>query len=455
VIASAILIALVLPSMAVGGQAGLEAVRGEWFLPEGSTDWGFGTAITIENSEGQANAVIVTYNLESGPVELPEIVLPGTSQTTLNPQDAVGRADFSTHVRTVEARPGGGFNIACDRTMRWTGRGAASPEGHSSIAYTLPHYENEPAPPGNTWYLPDGSSKWGFETWLLLQNVSGQAQEATITYMVEGEGPVTVNEVIPASARRTFSMRDHIGERDASIMVEGPGIFAERSMYRYDRREGMDSIGTDTPATDYYLAEGSTAWGFSTFVLIQNPGESAASVTLTYMTDTGPVNQPAFNLPAQSRKTVRVSDFLPNRDFSVLVHASEPIVAERSMFWSTATGEACHDSIGVRSPSTAMFLPDGQTSGGYETFILVQNPNDEPASVMLYFYNAYGGPTETLSATIDPWSRKTFNMKDAVTNGRAATAVSSASGIIAERAMYWYNRGAGAGTVGATPMEIR
>jgi hypothetical protein len=453
--AAVIVVVLISPATAPARTHGLVVAAGEWYLPEGSTDWGFSTSITIENAESQPNTVIVTYCLESGPVVQPEIVLPGTSQTTINPAEAIGHQDFSTQVRTSDARAGGVYGIACDRTMTWTGPGAASPEAHSSIAYTLPYYEVQPAPSSNTWYLPDGSAKWGFETWLLLQNVSNQPQDAKITYMIEGEGARTVHETVPPSTRRTFSMKDHIGEEDASIKVEGTGIYAERSMYRQNRREGADSIGTDTPASDYYLAEGSTAWGFSTFVLIQNPNPATASITLTYMTDTGPVRQPAFNLPGESRETVRVSDFLPNRDFSVLVHGNLPVIAERSMFWNSRTGEACHASIGVNASFTAMYLPDGQTSGGYETFILVQNPNGEPASVMVYFYNAYGGPTETLSATIAPWSRKTFNMKSAVTNGRASTAVSADRGIIAERSMYWYDRGAGAETVGAWPREIR
>jgi hypothetical protein len=79
-------------------------------------------------------------------------------------------------------------------------------------------------------------------------------------------------------------------------------------MYRNSRREGHESIGTTTPATDYYLAEGTTGWGFVTWLLIQNPNSTAANVTITYMTSSGPQPQAAFSLDANSRKTIRVND---------------------------------------------------------------------------------------------------------------------------------------------------
>ncbi|MEW6554527.1 MAG: S8 family serine peptidase, partial [Actinomycetota bacterium] len=43
-----------------------------------------------------------------------------------------------------------------------------------------------------------------------------------------------------------------------------------------------------TPATAWYLAEGSTAGGMETFILVQNPGGVPAEVTLSFMTDGGP-----------------------------------------------------------------------------------------------------------------------------------------------------------------------
>lgn len=444
-----------IPVAALASNASAIMALGEWNLPEGSSAWGFSTYITIENAEAQQNTVIVTYNLNTGPVVFGEVTLPPLSQTTLSPMATIGNKDFSTYIRTKNMRAGGGFDIACDRTMAWQGPGALAPEAHSSIAYCTPYYEVSPPPATNTWYLPDGSSKWGFETWLLIQNTSATDQVAAITYMIEGSLPITVNKTIPASSRQSFSMKDSIGPQDASIMVQGPHLYAERSMYRYDRREGCDSIGTDTPANDYFLAEGSTAWGFSTFVLVQNPGLTPANVTLTYMTNSGPVPQAPFQMPAQSRKTIKVSDYLPNKDFSTQVHADQPIIAERSMFWNMGYGEACHVSIGVPRAYTMMFMPDGQTTSNCETFTLVQNPNPTAVDVTVQYLDADGQGTQTVNANIPAQTRMTFNMAGSGVPSRASIMVTCSQGIIAERSMYWNNRNAGAETVAATQMEIR
>jgi hypothetical protein len=137
----------------------------------------------------------------------------------------------------------------------------------------------------------------------------------------------------------------------------------------YNRREGHDSIGTTTPATDYYLAEGTSGWGFTTLVLIQNPQPNPTQVAVTYMIGAGPVTIPRFTMPANSRKTINVNATasLPNTDFSTMVHGSVPVIAERAMYWNNGTGEACHDSIGMDSPHKTFYLPDGETTNGRET----------------------------------------------------------------------------------------
>ena len=83
-------------------------------------------------------------------------------------------------------------------------KGASAPEGHSSVGVTSP---------ATTWYLPEGSTNWGFETWLLIQNPNATEASCDVTYMIEGEGPKTVNHKVPANSRESYSMADDIGSR--------------------------------------------------------------------------------------------------------------------------------------------------------------------------------------------------------------------------------------------------
>ncbi|MCG2796574.1 MAG: DUF5719 family protein, partial [Actinomycetia bacterium] len=300
-----------------------------------------------------------------------------------------------------------------------------------------------------------GSSAWGFECWLLIQNPNAAEATAQVTYMIEGADPVTVEKKVPAQSRKSYNMADDIGAEDASIkVVSDISVIPERAMYRNNRREGHDSIGTTTPATDYYLAEGTTDWGFTTYVLVQNPNDTPADVTVTYMTGGGPVPQAPFTMEPNSRKTIRVNDVLPGEDLSTKVHGSQPIIAERAMYWGEGTplGEACHDSIGMSMSHKTFYLPDGQTSDGRETYTLIQNPNTADVTVEITYMTPDGQGNVTKTEKVPASSRKTCNMLEhSGITGRASIMVTSKTEgkkIMVERAMYWNSRGAGTDTIG-------
>ncbi|MFH1151050.1 MAG: DUF5719 family protein, partial [Actinomycetota bacterium] len=313
-----------------------------WYLAEGTTAWGFSTYIDILNPNPSEQAVRVTYLFAGGGSLSAQLAVPALSQTTLTNDHLTevlgGGADFSTKVECIDVSK----TIAVDRTMYWTGGAGAgdplnptlSPEGnggsqeaHSSVGVT------EPA---STWYFPEGSSKWGFECWLLIQNPTPHEATLHVTYMIDGEGPTVFVHTVGPNSRASVDMAGDIGDKDASIMVESSvPVICERTMYRNQRREGHNSTGATAPATTYYLAEGTTAWGFTTYVLVQNPNSAEAEVTLTYMTDEGPEQQAPFTMPANSRRTVRVNDALPDKDFSTKVEADRGVIAERAMYWES------------------------------------------------------------------------------------------------------------------------
>lgn len=424
-----------------------------WYLAEGTSAWGFSTYITIENPNGQQVSADVTFMTPTGPHGYPPIKLPPTSQTTIVPREMLGfETDFSTRVVCVE-----GKTIAVDRTMQWTGPGAVSPEGHCSIGATAP---------AKTWYMPEGVSSFGFETWLLIQNPNNTEADCTVTYMIEGVGPKTLVKKVPANSRRSYDMVDDIGQEQASIeLAANIPVIAERATYRNLRREGQESLGTTLPAHGYYgalqvptsqdcyLAEGSTNYGFTTYLLLQNPSSSEARVTVTYMHEGGPLPQEPVLMSPKSRKTIRVNDVLPDKDFAIHVHSSVPVAAERAMYWGAGTprGEASHDTIAMTSLHDSYYFPDGQAGDGYETFTLVQNPSGKTVPVDVKYFSPEGKVLASFALNVPAGSRRTLNLGDKIQKGRAAIQVrcrNPQDTIMAERAMYWNGRGAGTVTIG-------
>jgi hypothetical protein len=426
-----------------------------WYLAEGTTAWGFGSAINIQNPNAVNCNARITYMLPGGATKEQVVGLPPASQVSVNPADTVGSSDFSTKVECTQGR-----TIAVDRTMAWSSGYGQSLGEHNSIGVTAP---------AKTWYLPEGSSAWGYESWLLIQNPGDTQASCDVTYMIEGVGPRTINHKIAAHSRATFNMFDEIGEADASIKVDSDiAVIPERAMYTYwnspeqgksVRREGHDSIGTTVTAKDFYLAEGTSAWGFMTYILVQNPNDSAATVQLTCMTNNGPSVLRPFSMPANSRKTVRMNDVIPNQDFSTRVHADKPIVAERAMYWSAgdSTGKATHDSIGIDAAHTNWYLPDGgcgTDDGGTETFTLVQNPNSSQVAITVTYMSQGGTNNIVFTDTIGANSRKTYNMADqygqTANIGASILVQCNTAGrkIIVERAVYANGRWAGTDTIG-------
>src|SRR5450759_20643 len=178
-----------------------------------------------------------------------------------------------------------------------TGPVVVRTQGVSSNTDKVFTVTGNPIPPiptaAQTWYLPEGSTAWGFEHYLMMEKTTDIDATVTIIYNTAQYGriprPQQLN--VPPSSRVTLKVNDDIPNVDLSIEVQSTQkIVCERSIYWNNRIEGTDSIGTTTPAKSWYLAEGCTTYPFETWVCIQNPSlTSTANVDITYMTSHGVV----------------------------------------------------------------------------------------------------------------------------------------------------------------------
>ena len=97
-------------------------------------------------------------------------------------------------------------------------------------------------------YLPDGQTSSGFETWTLVENPNPDPVTIRVTYLFQGgQDFITFTEQIPAETRSTYSMADEVPSSRASILVEslddGSPVIVERSMYKDNRSSGTDTVG--------------------------------------------------------------------------------------------------------------------------------------------------------------------------------------------------------------------
>ena len=195
----------------------------------------------------------------------------------------------------------------------------------------------------------------------------------------------------------------------------------------------------------FYMA----SQNFDEYLLIQNPGDTEAQCTITYMFPGGGTMEENCTVGAQSRYTICVNERVQNSEVSVKVSSNQPVVAERAMYFDflgsgRKGGHAC---MGVNEARTEWCFAEGYTGGDFDTFFLVQNPNDAEAHLTVSFMGN-GGEVDELYYTLEPFSRMTIwmDLEPGLDNGEFSTEMQSDLPVVAERAVYFGYKGLGGGT---------
>lgn len=300
------------------------------------------------------------------------------------------------------------------------------------------------------WYFAEGNVH-DYAERLAVLNPGPNA--ANVRFMLLRQpGPVVREATVPAGGRADLIVNTVFSDTtDVPAIVESnTAVIAERFM-----DFGSDitaSPGITRPARVWYFAEGSTDGDRKTFLLLFNPQRDEVSATITYMQGDGATAEQQVRIPALRRTVVSVADTLPGVGFGARVIASQPIVAERTMIFgpgSTLTSGGVHTAPGVQTLGRRWYFAEGTTQAPMRMWVLVLNPNAQPANVAVTFLTA-DGTTLTRRYAIPPTTRLPINVNEVVPDLGVATTIEADRPVAAERAMYWKDGGAGMVTAGAT-----
>jgi uncharacterized repeat protein (TIGR01451 family) len=323
----------------------------------------------------------------------------------------------------------------------------------------------------NEWLIAEGSTGGGFDTYILVQNPGSDRASVTVTFASEA-GPVKpVNLSMAPWSRATIRMADYVPDcwQVSTLVQSDRPIAAERSTY-WDRqlvgesdrpgspapwqmRSGHSDLGVPVEAGGStrrgsnvnYFAEGATAGIFDTWILLYNANKTDATARVTFMTEKGEVKYRSVVVGANSRATVHLDEYIPDSyHVSTEVVSDKPLVAERSVYWDPDESSkqpwqmtGGHSTSGTTTPGTRWFLTEGSTGGGFETFLLLLNPNEKKVTAHLTFSDITG-IIRTRLVEIPARSRITLKASDyAPDNFSVATQVLCSEPIVAERSTYW------------------
>jgi len=284
--------------------------------------------------------------------------------------------------------------------------------------------------------------------WLLLQNPNDEPITARVTFMKRDGSQVIKDEELPPASRKTLFVNQLIPDSEVSVKVESDSpLLAERSMYF--STDGHGTAGAPNPSKEWYMAEGSTSGDFDTWVLLQNPQETPANVSLIFLTSEGKKVETTLGIPPTSRRSIYVDELVPDAEVSTIVLSDQPIIAERSMYFRRTGG---HGGVGASRLANSWYLAEGQAGQGLQSWILVLNPNQQVANLKVTFFREDGTSSIGYFAA-KPGSRLSLYVNNLLNPGRFAVQVDSDQPIMVERSVYFAGGRGGHNVVAASQLS--
>lgn len=405
----------------------------KWYLAEGATTSTFIEEILLANPNPGAASITITFLKSDGTTVSHALTLAANSRATVDvngivPNDAVSAVVDSS------------IDIVVERTMYHPG--ATRRGGHTSAGVLNPALQ---------WHLAEGATGF-FNTFVLLSNPSTTTDaQVRVTFLRSSGSPVIYNYTVARNSRYTVWVNSEVPElvnASFSTLVESTNavpIIVERSMYWNNFEGGHETAGVSAPSTTWRFAEGYTAGGFNTFLLLGNPSSSVTSnVAVTYYLENAAPVVKNYVVGPQARLDVWVNQIpeLQNVPFSMLVQASSGIVAERAMYWGNFIDG--HATTGLTQEATKWGFAEGLERGHYGTyfssFFLLANSTGTAANMRATFYREDGTGIQR-TFTVPANSRYTLIAAayPELANQRFATFFESTNAVpvIAERAVYW------------------
>lgn len=390
-----------------------------WFLAEGANNATFAQEILVGNPSSQALKVTVTL-LKQDDAEAPILTktfdLAASSRLTVRlGSDFQLNGSASARVDAVLASDNTTpADIVVERTMYF--QGATQPGSHNASGVTLTGL-------AESWTLAEGSGGI-FETFVLVANPNATPTTVRATYLTGTGQQFVTTQTAPPNSRLTFYPRGEHAElatADFSTQIDsltsGNNVIAERAMYFDQFRSGHDALGVTSPSTTWLFAEGFTGGNaetaFETFLLLANINVTETIATVDFLLDNGEVVSRSYTLGPRQRFNVWVDHEgrafdarLNGAAFGIRVTATQPIVAERAMYWGTpSAGDVTTPSLPWREGHATAGVPNGQPRWGFaegqqgtfgagatkfDTFFLLANPNNVPVQVQATFVREDG-----------------------------------------------------------------
>ena len=327
----------------------------------------------------------------------------GGNSTLTAMATANGRGQFSVVIAIPTSTAGGTYTVSARSSS--TGRSLSARLTVATLKPSVVVVPASAAAPGT----PVTLNIFGFPAGVQISLYVGNSKLTTVT--ANKAGQATTKVTLPTS----------LATGSYTVTAAGSG----------GRKAYVALAVQRAVSTHYYFASLYTGTGYHEYLTFLNPTEIKTQVTVTYEPTTGAVKTRTFSINPHSRSTEDVNaDLGTHVSSAAAVSADVPIVAERLVMHGTSAALV----PGATTPASIWYFANGNTSGKYREYVAVQNPNKSTIQVWARILPTHHAAF-TVTRTMAPTSRTTFNIKSYVRDAVGVTITASAP-VVANRSMF-------------------
>jgi hypothetical protein len=191
--------------------AGAAATSQGWYFAEGYTGGEFDQWLLLSNPSGETVTADVSFHRRDGCIIRRETTLQPRSRATLHVDEIPGLEEAEVSTSVTATAPG----VVAERAMyfRYTGSMGSIDGGHAAAGA---------AAPASRWYLAEGYTGPGFESWLLVSNLEDAEVTVRITLYGEGGSVVARDYRVGPHSRFTVKENDLLSGQGVSAEVQAP-----------------------------------------------------------------------------------------------------------------------------------------------------------------------------------------------------------------------------------------
>jgi len=334
------------------------------------------SSINLLNANGQATTVQLTFYFDNGTT--------GTKTVSVAPTSvlAVPVAGFGFPAGTFGLYVTANRHITAEIVTTRDGRDGDVLLGNTGL--------------GTRWYLAEGYTGLSFrETVSVLNPDPATPAHVQLQLLPFGgrRGKTIIVTVAPHSNLATDINGQLPGQSLSVIAVSNRPVVVERTLTFSNGGYGLTTrAGTNTPATNWLFAEGTTVNRFQTYLTILNPSTIPARVTASFFGQAGgSLGSKTVVVAGLSRANLKLNDFLSASGIASVLTSDLPVVVERPEYFGSPNDAsvAGSDVFGLNGAGVRWSFPGGDTGGSSE-FLLVYNPSPLPVDIDVDLYGSNG-----------------------------------------------------------------